>query len=331
MEPIPHHGELPVDPMEPGQRTHAVRGSWASHPERGTRFALRGLAWFFRRVGTRPLRLLLAPIACYYCLFAGEARRASRAYLRRVDRAGGGAGRRPGLREVYRHVYTFADVILDRFSFWTGSYDHFEIVFHGREDVEHHFADGGGAFLIGAHLGSFDVLRVIAREADIPVNVLLFGANAKRINETFEALDPGSNVRVIDLDPTSIRAAFEMRRCAQRGELIAVLGDRLSSVSRSRVASASFLGETASFPTGPFLLAMVMRLPVVLTLALKTGPRRYDIFLETLAERQVVPVREREKAAREQVESFAARLEHYCLQAPLQWFNFYDFWQDPRK
>jgi predicted LPLAT superfamily acyltransferase len=23
---------------------------------------------------------------------------------------------------------------------------------------------------------------------------------------------------------------------------------------------------------------------------------------------------------------YAQRLEHYCLMAPLQWFNFFDFW-----
>ena len=23
---------------------------------------------------------------------------------------------------------------------------------------------------------------------------------------------------------------------------------------------------------------------------------------------------------------YASRLEHYCLRAPYQWFNFYEFW-----
>jgi hypothetical protein len=26
------------------------------------------------------------------------------------------------------------------------------------------------------------------------------------------------------------------------------------------------------------------------------------------------------------VQEYAARLEHYCLKAPLQWFNFFPFW-----
>jgi predicted LPLAT superfamily acyltransferase len=27
------------------------------------------------------------------------------------------------------------------------------------------------------------------------------------------------------------------------------------------------------------------------------------------------------------MQAYARRLEHYCLQAPDQWFNFYDFWR----
>jgi predicted LPLAT superfamily acyltransferase len=28
--------------------------------------------------------------------------------------------------------------------------------------------------------------------------------------------------------------------------------------------------------------------------------------------------------------AYAARLEVFCQRAPLQWFNFYDFWQLPK-
>ncbi|WP_250953399.1 hypothetical protein, partial [Escherichia coli] len=29
------------------------------------------------------------------------------------------------------------------------------------------------------------------------------------------------------------------------------------------------------------------------------------------------------------VDRYAERLEHYALQSPLDWFNFFDFWQLP--
>ena len=300
---------------------------WASASERGSRFVLRVLVSFIRKIGGAPLHLLLAPIAAYYTLFAASARRASQTYLARIDRARGGRGRRPGLRESYRHFYSFAGMILDRFSLWSGAYDRFDIILHGREKMERYLASGRGAFMVGAHLGNFDMLRIIAREVGIPVNVLMFAANAERINEAFGMLDPECNVRVIHVDPTSAHTAFEIRRCVNRGEFVAVLADRSFPGGRHRIARANFLGEPAAFPEGPFLVSMMMRLPLVMTIALKTGPKRYDVFLEELANGDPVPASSREKAVQERVENFAGRLEHYCQQAPFQWFNFYDFWE----
>jgi predicted LPLAT superfamily acyltransferase len=29
------------------------------------------------------------------------------------------------------------------------------------------------------------------------------------------------------------------------------------------------------------------------------------------------------------IKSFASRMEQYCLTFPYQWYNFFDFWQEP--
>ena len=278
-------------------------------------------------VGYRGLRLLLAPISIYYCLFAASARRASRDYLARMAAA---QGRHEPIRilDTYRHFYNFSEVILDRLSLWFGSIDEFKVEIYGREHMKALVESKSGALLVGAHIGSFDVLRVVAREANIPVNVVMHSANAERINDAFEALDPELNVRVIDFDPSSAMAGFEIRNCVERGEFVAILGDRVRPGGKSRVAYANFLGKRAAFPQGPLLLPQVIRIPAILTIAIRTGPRAYDVYLEPLADGHPVPVGRREEIIQERVEHFAARLEHYCKKAPLQWFNFYDFWAE---
>ncbi len=313
--------------MSPEPETPA-RPEWASASERGSRFILRIVVWMIRRLGGAPLRPLLCPIALYYTVFALNARRASRAFLARVDRARGDAASKPGLARAYRHFYSFAEGILDRLSLWSGAYHEFEVILHGRENMVKLVESGRGAFMIGAHLGNFDMLRLVARENSIPVNVLMLASNAARINEAFEALDPECNVRVIDIGTTSASTAMEIRRCVDRGEFVAVLADRTLPQARNRIAHANFLGESAPFPVGPFLLPMVMRMPVVLTIALKTGPNRYEVFMEEIADGKPVPAAERSKVIQERVERFAARLEYFCIREPLQWFNFYDFWAE---
>ena len=314
--------------MTPPSLPRDEDAAWASAAERGSPLALRFVLWFFRRFGASFTRLLLPLIVAYYCVFARQARRASRAYLERVRRVRGEDGPPPRLRDTYRHLYAFAESILDKFSFWAGASDDFDVVIHGGENMEKYFGPGGGAFLVGAHFGNFDVLRVIARDADVRVNVLLFAANARRVNAALETLDPGSNVRVIDIDPTSVQAAFEIRRCAERGEFVAVLADRVHFGGRHRVGHATFLGDRAAFPEGPFLIPLILGLPLLLTLAIKTGPKSYELIIETLGEGEAVPARDRAKVLAERIETFASRLEHHCLRAPYQWFNFYDFWSE---
>ncbi len=237
---------------------------WASASERGSRFVLRAMVWLIQRVGGAPLRVLLVPIAIYYTLFAADARRASQAFLARIDRARGHAARKPGLREAYHHFYSFAEGILDRLSLWSGDYDKFEVVLHGREIMEELVESGRGAFMVGAHLGNFDMLRLVARENNIPVNVLMLATNAERINEAFEALDPECNIRVIDIGTASVGTALKIRRCVDRGEFVAVLADRTLPEGRDRIVRANFFGEAAPFPEGPFRLSMATQLVAVL-------------------------------------------------------------------
>jgi predicted LPLAT superfamily acyltransferase len=180
--------------------------------------------------------------------------------------------------------------------------------------------------LVGAHIGSFDMLRGLALDNKIPVNVIMHASNAGRINSAFEALAPDSNVRIIEADPSSPRTGFEVSRCLSRGEFVATLADRVPSGGQSRVMKTGFLEHPAAFPEGPFLMPMVLRVPCVLTVAIRTGPRAYAIHFEPIGDGRAVPRHLRQVELDRRIMLFARRLEHYCKETPMQWFNFYDFW-----
>ena len=42
-----------------------------------------------------------------------------------------------------------------------------------------------------------------------------------------------------------------------------------------------------------------------------------------------LPRGERQAALEQAVARYAARLEHFALLSPLDWFNFFDFWRLP--
>jgi len=54
----------------------------------------------------------------------------------------------------------------------------------------------------------------------------------------------------------------------------------------------------------------------------------YEVFVEVLAEQVELPAEDRAAALDALARRYVARLEHYCLRAPYQWFNFYEFWDD---
>ena len=123
-------------------------------------------------------------------------------------------------------------------------------------------------------------------------------------------------------------AVFEVRRCLDRGEIVAILGDRVEPTDRARTSRVRFLDGDVELPQTPFLLAHLLGCPVVLMIALRQAAGHYEVFAERLAERVRLPRRERDERVRELLQRYAARLEHYCLRSPYQWFNFFDYWGD---
>ena len=63
-----------------------------------------------------------------------------------------------------------------------------------------------------------------------------------------------------------------------------------------------------------------------MTFGLYHEPNRYDLYCEPFAEQIELPRGARDAATRDYVQTYAARLEHYCRLAPDNWFNFYDYW-----
>jgi predicted LPLAT superfamily acyltransferase len=109
---------------------------------------------------------------------------------------------------------------------------------------------------------------------------------------------------------------------------VIIAADRTPINEQGRVAQAEFLGQPANFPQGPFILALLLKCPVFTLFCLKQQGKQviyFDSFID--GQGQTVPRKQRTAAIQNYVEKFASRLQNYCVKEPLQWFNFYDFWQ----
>lgn len=294
--------------------------NWLTIAERGSVLGIRVLFFLCTVFGRTAGRIALKPVVFYYVLFHGLGRRASRKYLEKLYP-------KVTFGLIYRHFLNFAEVTLDRVFLLKGDLHRFEL--HSRKGFEH--IQGlrerkQGALLLGAHIGSVEALRVRADAQDAPINILAYTGNARMINALLKQLNPNLTARIVEIKPGSVDAMFKVKELIDAGELVALLGDRTGINEKS--VTVDFLGAPAKFPAGVYLLASMLRCPVYMTFSLYTAPNQYESFCEPLVEDRIeLPRGNREAALQEYAQKFASRLEHYCRQSPLNWFNFYDFWK----
>jgi predicted LPLAT superfamily acyltransferase len=315
-----------VKPEEaPASSREATGADWARTPERSNALALRVMSWIAIFLGRRMARGVLHLITAYFVLFASAPRRHAARYLQRA------LGRPATWRDLYRHVHAFASTVLDRVYLLRGRMDLFDMHVTGDELFAATLAEGRGAFLLGAHIGSFEALHAVGKcQPGLNIAMVMYPDNARLINSALEAIAPDFKLSVIALGRRD--STLAIRDWLDGGGLAGMLGDRSlpGEAARTGTVSVPFLGREAVFSDGPFRLAMLLRRRVIFMVGLYDGGARYDVRFEVLADftQRIATPAERERCIREAVLAYAARLEALCRESPYNWFNFYDFWRE---
>ncbi|CAZ89221.1 putative acyltransferase [Thiomonas arsenitoxydans] len=316
----PFPAQTPERSAEIAATASLSAAEWAQTEERSNHHILRVMTWISLRLGRRIGRVVLAGIAVYFVLFAPGARRASRQYLKRV------LGRDANWADGYRHVFSFASTIHDRVYLLNDRWDLFDLRVQGADVLDAVLAQGRGAFLMGAHFGSFEVLRALARRDAAPrVSLLMYPDNARKINDALHAINPAAAQDIIPLGRLDSMLRLQDRLDA--GGVVGFLADR--SLHDDSTATLPFFGQPAPWPRGPLRIAALLKRPVVLMFGIYRGGNRYDVHFERLADFTSLPRSQRAVAIDIALESYVQRLEMRCTDAPYNWFNFYDFWKGP--
>ncbi len=310
---------------------------WAQMNESSFIFGMRLLFWIYRIAGRWPFRLVLYPVLAWYVMTKPAARHASRTYLSHVNKYVAHRGDnqlvRSDLLGVFQHFASFAENILDKMLLWGGVYKTHEAVKFGQEVMLENLKEQRGGLLICAHLGNLELCRLLAKQSQhLRITVLVHTKHAQAFNRLLAQLDPQSQLNLLQVTEISAATAIMLAEKIANGEFVAIAGDRIPvsmRLHRSRVAHAKFLGERAPFPIGPYVLASVMQCPVYLLFSYTLNQRpecHFELFRSAIS----LPRKNRDHMLDELATAYAERLEHYCLRAPLQWFNFYDFWNSTK-
>jgi predicted LPLAT superfamily acyltransferase len=289
--------------------------------EVGSAAGLTFLFWVYRVCGRLPFRLALYPVVTWFYLRRGVSRRASLEFL------GAALGRPARWREGLHHYLTFADAILDKLIAWNDGFTLEDCTFTGRGPFAELLATGRGCLLVSSHLGNVEICRVLARwRPELELHVLVHTQHAEKFNRVMKRVSQDSQVnlhQVTQLD--AARAAWISERI-ERGAVVVIAGDRIP-VGEGRVVEAPFFGRQARFAQGPYLLAHALGCPVFLLFCLRRA-RGFEVELVQFAERIRLPRGERREVEVAALAGrFARELEVRARAHPLQWFNFYPYWE----
>ena len=291
---------------------------WLTAREKGSIFGMRFLIGLATLFGRGPASLVLRIVALYYVTFHGKARRALRVYYAQLD------GSKASFRALWRHIYVFAQVALDRFFFAKGQHHRFVVTRQGDHHLERLAKEGRGAILLCAHVGSQAAMGAHGDDERLAINVVGYFKNARMINALLARMNPNGQARVVNIERNSVTSVLDLKERVDRGELLAIAADRTGL--NERFVTVDFLGAKAQLPKGPFLLASMLKCPVYVTFALFRSPNRYELSCEPLCESLDVPRNQRDSAIADAAQRYADSVGRHCRLAPDNWFNFYNFW-----
>ncbi|MER0107229.1 glycosyltransferase [Aeromonas dhakensis] len=306
------------------RRTH-----WSRTPERGSLLGMQIMLASYRLLGRRGFSLLLYPVIGYFWLTGRAQREASQAYLARLEAFAGAQGvalpAEPS--SSFRHFLRFGEAALDKLAGWRGDITEQEVELVGAEHYQAAINSGKGVLLLGSHLGDLELCRALgSRKQGLRINALVFTRHAARFNALLKQINPDSHLNLIQVQELGADTAILLKEKLEQGEWVVIVGDRTSVTREKRVIWADFLGAPAPFPLGPFVLSSVLGCPVYLMFGLKEQGR-FRVHFEPFADGQPLPRQGRQQILASRVQAYADRLQHHCLRAPLDWFNFFDFWQ----
>lgn len=299
---------------------------WSTVAPVGAYGGMRLMMWLNNHIGQRLFIVILYPVVFFYYLINKHGRAASYDFFTQLNKAYPQAQYQAGFFTGLKHFIAFADAMLDKLSIWSGHITLKDVVIHREEVFQASLNDQQGAVILGSHLGNLEITQALASLNNrAKLNVLVHTKHAENFNRLLQRVSQGSQVNLIEVSELNPSIAILLEQKIKNGEHVCIVGDRVP-IDAQRVSQALFLKRPAEFAQGPMILASLLACPVYTLFCLKEDGQ-YNIYFDHFADKIRLPRKQRQQALQKYIDSYASRLESYCLKAPLQWFNFYFYWQ----
>lgn len=172
---------------------------------------------------------------------------------------------------------------------------------------------GSGAVLLTGHLGNWEVGAVLLRRMGLPVAVIALPHDDAGTNRLFNRQRHRCGLEVIPVGEDAAQRSLQRLR---EGCLLGVLGDR--EFGGHGVPVRIFRRELL-LPSGPAILSLRARVPVIPTFLIREGPWRFRLCLEPAIQPDG---QEGAALVPRLTQRYAQVLERYVRRTPTQWLLF---------
>lgn len=229
-----------------------------------------------------------------------------------------GYGRCKSAWKTYVNHCKFAQVVIDKFAMYAGKTFDVEVV--GLDEFNKRAAREEGFLHLSSHIGNYEIAGYSLVSDKKTINAVVYAWEKASVMENRNNMFVKTNIRMIELKE-DMSHLFEIDNALSGGDIVSFPTDR--SMGQARTVTCDFFGRPAKFPQGPFSVATMRSLDVLAVNVMKTGMKKYRIYVTPL---EYDKTASRKEQIRQLSEAYVAELETRLREYPEQWYNFFDFW-----
>ena len=285
---------------------------------RGNQLGYKIFVLLIKTAGVFPAYVLLRLVTLYYLIFPGKASKPLLYYFKK--RLGYSHAR--AKLAIYQNFNYLGRSIIDKMVLMSGMPSPFSIEHEGAKHLDDMALAGKGGLLISAHIGNWEVAGHLLKRLKAKINIVMYEVEQEKIKELLEKIrDRSFNVIFIKNDTSHI---YEINEALQRNEFVCIHADRY--VEGNKTIEATLLNAQTKFPIGPFVLATTFDTPVSFVFAVKEGLKHFHFF----ASKPIHYERGRANIPKI-VNEYTRAMEAMIARYPLQWHNYFPYWDEEKK
>lgn len=283
--------------------------SWKGQ-SKGSPLGYRIFIWIIENLGLSTGYFFSRIVAAYYFLTASASKIALHDFYKQLG-ISDPSNRR---KLIYQNFCKMGEVLIDKTALSKGIKNKLKYTEDGEDKIRKLLEEGRGVFLVGGHLGSWDIAAHFL-EIGARVNVVMYQNEKEQIEEAIGEKKNAFNIIPLTDD---IGFVIAINQAVKRNEIICFNVDR--TITDNNNESVDFLGKQVSFPAGVYKLALKLKSPIAFISGVKTTKNNYHFtckLLNSTKDSQLSDI----------VKQFTLYFEMITKKYPEQWFNHFNFWE----